>query len=872
MEKSFDPKSFEARWSAFWQEKEFFKSDPDSGKPSFTVVIPPPNITGRLHVGHGLNNTLIDVIVRWRRMSGYDALYLPGTDHASIGTHVMIERALEKEGLTREELGREEFLKRAWAWNEKFGGAIREQLKRLGASCDWSRERFTLDEGLSRAVREVFVRLHEEGLIYRKEYMVNWCPRCRTAVSDLEVVHKESAGSMWTVKYELVGGGEIRVATTRPETILGDVAVAVHPDDERYRELIGREAILPVIGRHIKILADSFVDPEFGTGAVKITPAHDPADFEVGERHGLAPIKVINEIAGMTEAAGEYAGLDRFVCRKKILERLKEEGALIITKDHVSQVGHCDRCDTIVEPSISLQWFVEIKPLADPALAAVEDGRIKIVPEMWKKTYREWMLNIHDWCISRQLWWGHQIPAWYCSACDHITVAREDPTQCSGCGGGELRQDPDILDTWFSSGLWAFSTLGWPEKTKDLKAYYPTNLLVTGYDIIFFWIARMIMMGMKFMDDIPFSTVYFTGLVRDAHGNKMSKTKGNAVDVLEAIDTYGADPLRFTFCALAVPGSDIPLAEERILGYRSFCNKIWNAVRFAKQHLPESGPLPQLPAKDRMSLADKWILSSLDRVSEDVGKALERFRFDDAANRLYQFTWHEFCDWYLESAKPSLNGPEPQASQAVLANVLDKVLKLLHPIIPFVTEEMWSLLPHDGESLTVASFPVPSPGMRDDLAEEQMQYMIESVTNLRNARAAAGLPPSSKVSCTIVADEQTQNRLVNPTSDYIRLLARLESLEILDARPDSKTPAGVVGGTEILISAPTQKAAKAGRDRLEKELEKVVRDLDPWTRKLANENFVSRAKPEVVEKARRIHRELSEKQDRIRQSLASGLN
>jgi valyl-tRNA synthetase len=869
MEKAFNPSSFEGRWIDFWIDRGLFKSNPRSGRPPFTIVIPPPNITGRLHVGHGLNNTLIDVIVRWRRMKGDDVLYLPGTDHASIGTHVMIERQLEQEGLTREALGREKFLERAWEWNKQYGGQIRKQLLGLGTSCDWSRERFTLDPGLSRAVREVFVRLYREDLIYRNEYMINWCPRCHTAVSDLEVVHRETPTKMWTVKYPLEGGGEIQVATTRPETILGDTGVAVHPEDSRFKQVIGKNAILPVLGRRIPIIADPFVDPKFGTGAVKITPAHDPADFEVGRRHGMTPIKIMDHSARMTEEAGEFRGQDRFECRDRLLDRLRKEGLLLGTRDHSSPVGHCDRCDTAVEPSISLQWFVRIQPLAEPALAAVEEGRLSFVPEQWIKTYREWMRNIHDWCISRQLWWGHRIPAWYCDGCEHVTVALEDPTSCEGCGGGRLKQDPDILDTWFSSALWPFSTLGWPDRTEDLERYYPTSILVTGYDIIFFWVARMIMMGIKFMGEIPFSTVFFTGLVRDAQGRKMSKTKGNAVDVMEAIETYGADPLRFTFCATSVPGSDVPLSIERIVGYRAFCNKIWNAVRFSKQYLPDSGPVPVLPPFEELSLADRWILSALDRTIEHVDRSLKTYRFDEAANRLYHFTWHEFCDWYLEMAKPALKGERSEATRAVLARCLDILLRLLHPVIPFVTEEMWSRVPHEGVSLAVSPFPESDPSLRDEDAEGQIAFLIESVTAIRNARMSAGVQPSARVACTIVAPEELRESLIEHVRGYLAKLARVEPVEVIPGRPDGRTPDAIVGGAEFLLSKPAG-GEDAGRERLEQEMHRLLCEVDPWAKKLSNQKFVERAKPEVVEKARRIHRELSEKIARIRETLSAG--
>jgi len=847
MEKSFEPRSFEPKWTRYWAESGVFTARPRAGAESFCVVIPPPNITGRLHYGHGLNNTLIDVLTRWHRMRGHDALYLPGTDHASIGTHVMIERALEKEGITRQEMGREKFLERAWAWNREYGGAIRDQLRALGTSCDWTRERFTMDPGLSRAVREVFVRLHEEGLIYRENYMINWCPRCRTAVSDLEVVHKETASTLWTVSYPLEGGGEIQVATTRPETILGDVAIAVNPGDPRYASLVGRTAVVPVVGRRIPILADAMVDPAFGTGAVKITPAHDPADFEVGRRHSLQPIRVMDESARMTEAAGPYQGLDRFECRKRLVARLRDDGQLVGTRDHVSQVGHCDRCDAIVEPSISLQWFVKVAPLAGPAIRAVEEGRIEIVPALWTKTYREWMSNIHDWCISRQLWWGHRIPAWYCDRCPHITVAREDPKACGACGGAGLTQDPDILDTWFSSALWPFSTLGWPEPTADLARYYPTSVLITGYDIIFFWVAKMIMMGLKFMGEVPFRQVFFNGLVRDAQGRKMSKTKGNSVDFLDLIAEHGADPVRFTFTALSVPGADIPLANERILGYRAFCNKIWNAVRFAKIHLPEGGAVPPLPPAGEQSLADRWILSALDRATESANRALGQFRFDEAASSLYRFAWHELCDGYLEMSKAALTSDRPGPARAVLAHVLDSTLRLLHPIIPFVTEELWEQIPHDGECLATSAYPLPDPARRDAEAQRRVDFLIETATAIRNARAAAAVKPSARVGCVIVAPASTREELIEPVRAYLVTLARLSSLDVVTERPAGGTPSAIVGDAEIHVHAETPASKGADRARLERELQLLTGEAEPWAAKLGNAQFIEKARPEVVE-------------------------
>jgi valyl-tRNA synthetase len=877
MEKAFDPRSVEPRWRDFWREQDLFRADPASGKPPFCMIIPPPNITGRLHVGHGLNNTLQDILARFKRMSGHDVLWVPGSDHASIATHVMIERELEKQGTSRRKLGREAFLDHAWAWKEKYGGEIADQLRRLGASCDWSRERFTMDPQLSRAVREVFVRLYDEGFIYRDRYLINWCPRCATAVSDLEVVHKETMGKIWTVRYPLEGGGHVRVATTRPETILGDVAVAVHPGDERYRAIVGRSALLPVLGRRIPIVEDTFVDPAFGTGAVKITPAHDPNDFMAGRRLGLQPIVVMDEQARMNDAAGPYAGLDRFECRAQLIERLRSDGLLEEEKEHQLSVGRCQRCDTIVEPMISLQWFVRIEPLAGPALAAVEDGRIVFVPDQWRKTYYEWMRNIRDWCISRQLWWGHRIPAWYCADCGAMLVAKEEPGVCGTCGGSKLAQDPDILDTWFSSALWAFSTLGWPDQTPELRRYYPTTVLVTGYDIIFFWVARMVMMGLKFMGEVPFRAVFYNGLVRDAHGEKISKTKGNAIDFFGLLDTYGTDAVRFTYAALSPPGADVILSPGRLEGSRAFANKIWNAVRFARPHL-EAPCQRALPAAESLPDVDRWILSRSSRVAGEVNQALEDFRFDEAADRVYHFAWHEMCDWYLELAKPALlsgEGPEREATRAVLGHVIDTLLRLLHPFMPFLTEELWQNLPRPAGapvSIALAEFPRRRPEFEDEEAERSMGVLMENVTTPRNLSAEHGRPSLAGAIITIRPLDEISGRFLARHQPSIKTLTRADVVinQVIPAkttRPGWVEVRGVTSSSEVVVAYQGTGDPEAERARLRKEIGRLSTELSVHDAKLSNNDFLSRAKPEAVSKVRLLHRDVSDRLSRLRQSL-----
>jgi valyl-tRNA synthetase len=706
--KVYDPHATESKWYDYWLENGFFHADIGSGSMPFSIVIPPPNITGSLHMGHALNNTLQDILARWRRMEGYNVLWMPGTDHAGIATQNVVEQQLAAEGTDRHAIGRESFVDRVWAWKEESGGMIVEQLKRLGASCDWERERFTMDEGLSRAVREVFVRLWEEGLIYRDHYIINWCPRCQTALSDLEVDYHELAGHLYHILYPLAdGSGNLTIATTRPETMLGDTGVAIHPEDERYGKYLGKEALLPLVGRRLPIIADEHVDPEFGTGALKVTPAHDPYDFEIGLRHGLEQVKAMDESANMDVPGLAYHGHNRFEARERIVEDLRDQDLLEKVEPYGHAVGHCYRCKTIVEPSLSLQWFVRVKPLAEPAIAAVKDGRTRIIPKGWEKTYFEWMYNIKDWCISRQIWWGHRIPAWFCADCGQYTVSRDDEVEaCSHCGSAELSQETDILDTWFSSALWPFSTMGWPEETPELKLFYPTSVLVTGFDILFFWVARMVMMGLKFMGDVPFRDVYIHALVRDERGDKMSKSKGNVIDPLIMMDQYGTDALRFTLAALAAHGRDIKLSEKVIAGYRNFANKLWNASRFALMHLGDFDPEAPLQATN-VELADRWIESRLNRAAFRVKEALEAYKVNEASLAIYHFVWHEFCDWYVELAKPRLaeGGEARRAAQAKLVRVLETAVRLLHPFMPFLTEEVWQHLPATDGSVMVAPFP-----------------------------------------------------------------------------------------------------------------------------------------------------------------------
>src|SRR5271156_4597202 len=829
--KAYEPGAIETRWAEYWiKEKLFSVATPPSGetRPVFTMLLPPPNVTGRLHMGHMLNQTQMDIIVRWHRMRGFITLWLPGTDHAGIATQMMVERQLAKEGKKRRDLGREKFIERVWEWKKLYGGAILDQMKRLGASVDWDREYFTMDENLSRAVREVFVRLYEEGLIYRGKYIVNWCPRCETAISDLEVKHEEVAGKLWEIRYPVVGTSEfITVATTRPETMLGDTAIAVNAKDERYTHLHGKKALLPLMNREIPIITDELAQPEFGTGAVKVTPAHDPNDFQAGKRHNLPQIDIMDEHAHMNQNAGAYAGLDRYEARKRVLVDLQEQGFLVGEKDYTLALGKCDRCGTVVEPRLSAQWFIKIQPLAQKAIEAVESGEITIVPENYKQIYLNWMNNIYDWCISRQLWWGHRIPAWTCDGCKEVIVAREAPANCPKCGGKKLEQVSDVLDTWFSSGLLPFTTLGWPEKTRDLEVFYPTTLLITAYEILFFWVARMIMFGCHFMqgheqdpaikkasgwadgksgakknDSVPFRQVYIHALVRDADRQKMSKTKGNVIDPLEIIDRFGTDATRFTLAAMAAPGTDIAFSESRTDGYRAFANKIWNAARFMFMNVDRlecgAGSLAReippgakgIPAFQPSTLEDRWILSRFNRVTAEVNNALEIFRFHEAANRIYDFFWGEFCDWYLELIKPRLNFEEgADKSQANLAcgnlvNLFDAALRLLHPVMPFITEEIWQAI-YEGrpplKSIALAAYPQADEKQIDLAAETEMAVLQDLILNVRNVRAELKVEPKVKVPIEVFVQEPGIRAMLEQNRGAVERLAHVEKITFVNA-------------------------------------------------------------------------------------------
>ncbi len=879
LDKGYEPGKIESRWFAFWLEQGFFRADESSAKPPYSIVIPPPNVTGSLHMGHALNNTLQDILCRWKRMRGHNVLWVVGTDHAGIATQNVVEKELAKQGLTRDALGREKFIERVWEWRREYGGRIIHQLQRLGCSCDWDRERFTMDEGLSRAVREVFVRLYEEGLIYRGHYIINWCPRCRTALSDLEVEYEDVQGHLWYVRYPLAGEeGFVEVATTRPETILGDTAVAFHPGDERFARFAGGRvsAVLPVLGRKIPVIADAFVDASFGTGAVKITPAHDPNDYEVGIRHGLDAPKVIDESGTMTAEAGPYAGLDRFECRRRIVDALGEEGLLVKVEEHHHAVGHCYRCKTIIEPYLSRQWFVRTGPLAEAAVRAVESGDIRIIPAQWESTYFEWMRNIRDWCISRQIWWGHRIPAWYCDACGEVIVSREDVTSCPKCGGGVTRET-DVLDTWFSSALWPFSTMGWPEKTRLLATFYPTSVLVTAFDILFFWVARMIMMGLKFMGDAPFRDVYIHALVRDAEGQKMSKSKGNVIDPLSIMEKYGTDAFRFTLAAFAAQGRDIKLAEERIEGYRHFANKIWNAARFVLMNLEdevhEGGDGARPPAPGTGEKADRWIRSRLARAASDVDRALEEYKFNEAAAHVYQFVWHEYCDWYVELSKIRLYGGDPAAAaeaRACLLFVLEKSLGLLHPFMPFITEEIWRKLPGDRGSLMAGPYPGDGSleGYRSAELEADMDVIMDTVTALRNIRGEMNVPPSVRIRAVLRPVDAATEADLDRNRAYVAHLAGAEELEVrLGASRPAGAASAVTPRVEVYVPLGGLMDLAQEKERLTKSLARLEKDIAQVEKKLANEDFRRRAPAEVVREDGERHKEMLGRRVRMLDNL-----
>ena len=849
--KTYDAKEVESRWYRLWESRGYFRADAASKQPAFSIVIPPPNVTGSLHMGHMLNHTVHDVIVRRKRMQGFNTLWLPGMDHAGIATQNVVERELRKEGLTRHDLGREKFIERVWQWKEQYGGIILKQIRRIGASCDWSRERFTLDAGLSRAVREVFVRLYEEGLIYRGKRLINWCPRCMTALSDLEVIATPVDSNFYYIRYPLKAQPNtfVEVATTRPETMLGDTAVAVNPKDERYKKYKGQFVILPLLNREIPFIEDELVDPAFGTGVVKVTPAHDPADFEMGQRHDLPQIEVIGEDAKITEAGGPYKGLDRAEARKRVLEDLEAQGFLVKIEPFTHNIGHCQRCHTVVEPLLSTQWFVKIKPLAEPAIAAVEQGRTEFVPPKFSNSYFEWMRNIRDWCISRQLWWGHRIPAWYCDACGEVIVSRTDVDHCSKCGGKGLHQDEDVLDTWFSSGLWPFSTLGWPDRTADLKAFYPTTLLITAYDIIFFWVARMMMFGLKFMNEVPFKAVYITGIIRDAERQKMSKSKGNVVDPLDICDTYGTDAVRFALARMGAPGTDIAVSDELLDSYRAFATKIWNAARLIFRYVDESDRLPSLSElkQSNLPLVDRWILSRLARVTEKVNRSMELYNLHEGARHIYDFFKHEFCDWYLEMIKL-----HPEQSKPTVLYVFESYLRLLHPFMPFITEELWQNLPHKGDSIVVAPYPEFDTTMFDERAESQTELLRDIIVKVRNIRFEMNVDAKQTVPVRIATDDPGLKELLSDAREYIFKLAQVSQVEIVPKLSADKLAAhAVAGGLALEVPLAGLIDVEAERARLKKDMEKVQREIDGLERKLNNSSFVDRAPKEVVEENRR---------------------
>jgi valyl-tRNA synthetase len=867
----YDPQKVESELYRYWENKGLFQPLAGGNRPSYTIVIPPPNITGELHMGHALNNTLQDVLIRWRRMQGFETLWLPGTDHAGIATQARVEEQLAREGRTKYDLGREKFLERVWEWKAGYGHRITTQLRRLGASCDWSRERFTMDEGCSAAVREVFIRLYEQGLIYRDYYIVNWCPRCGTTISDIEVEHRDVRSHLYHLSYPIKGSSErIVIATTRPETMLGDTAVAVHPADPRYRHLVGRTVLLPLIEREIPIIADEYVDPEFGSGALKITPAHDPNDFEIARRHNLPRVQVIDTKGLMTAEAGRYQGLDRWECRRQVLADLEQRGGLSRIEDLEHAVGHCYRCQTTVEPMLSKQWFVRMKSLAEPALAAVREGRVRFIPARFTKIYLSWLENIRDWCISRQLWWGHRIPVWYCNDCGATAASRVELTTCPTCAGTELEQDPDVLDTWFSSALWPFSILGWPEQTPDLRRFYPTSVLVTGRDIIFFWVARMIFSGLKFMHQEPFREVFIHGLVLDALGRKMSKSLGNGVDPIEVIEKYGADSLRFMLVTGNTPGNDLRFHFEKLEGARNFANKLWNASRFVMLNLDDYRP--GSATSEAMELADRWILSRFEDTRERTLIGLESFELGEAARVLYEFIWDEFCDWYIELVKPRLYRGTPAqrvVAQDVLVRVLRGTLELLHPFMPFITEEIWRHLPHEGETIMYAAWPVAKPEQRDAGAEREMACLVEVTRAVRHLRSEMNVPPNRRAETVMVVPEDAIRSLLDRWKEYIENLAHVgvRTTDELETRPELAAHA-VVRGMEIFMPLAGLIDIDREAERLTRELEQVEKDLARVEGKLANPAFVAKAPPAIVEKERGKQAELADKHQALTTRLA----
>ena len=875
--KVYDPKSFEKKWYGYWEENKLFHAVVDEEKEPYSIVIPPPNVTGQLHMGHALDNTLQDILIRWRRMQGYNTLWMPGCDHAGIATQAKVEGALREEGTNRYELGREKFLERVWQWKEKFGSRIMSQLRSLGSSLDWDRERFTMDEGCSKAVREVFVSLYEKGLIYQGTRITNWCPDCNTAISDIEVEHETEQGHLWHIRYQVEGEPDkyVEVATTRPETMFGDTGVAVHPDDERYRDLVGKNVILPVVNRVIPLFADEYVDSAFGTGAVKVTPAHDPNDYEMGLRHKLEQVKVLSNTGKMLEGAGKYEGMDRYECRKALVKELEEIGALVSIEDHEHAVGHCSRCHSTIEPMISTQWFVKMDTLAKPAADAVRDGRIKFVPERFTKIYCQWLDNIRDWCISRQLWWGHRIPAWYCDDCGETTVSRDDICQCPKCGSKNVRQDEDVLDTWFSSGLWPFETMGWPEETAELKHFYPTATLVTGYDIIFFWVARMVMMGLEFGKDIPFKTVYIHGLVRDSQGRKMSKSLGNGIDPLEMIEEYGADSLRFMLITGNTPGNDMRFYNERVESARNFANKLWNASRFMLMNL-EGFDKSFVPAAEDYTMADKWILSRFAKTAQGVTENLEKYELGEAGRLIYEFIWSEFCDWYIELSKARLYDKENvkprQTAQYVLGYVLERTLRLLHPFMPFITEEIWQHIPHEGKSIMVSQWPAEDKtitALIDEASESSMTTIMETIKTIRALRLEVNAAPSKKSEVVLNFTDESLRQVFADNEGYLTVLASAEPVTHMAAgaeKPENAM-AGVVNGVEIFLPLKDLIDVEKETARLNGEMAKLEKEISRLDKKLSNQGFLAKAPADVVAGEKEKLAGYQEKMDAVKARL-----
>lgn len=875
--KNYDPKDFESRIYQDWQDKGCFKSSVNKDKKPFTIVMPPPNITGQLHMGHALDDTLQDTLIRWKRMDGFESLWIPGTDHASIATEVKVVDRIKKEtGKSKYEFGRQEFLKEAWKWKDEFGGKIVNQVKKLGASCDWDRERFTMDEGCNRAVTKFFVKLYEEGHIYRGNRIINWCPSCKTTLSDAEVEHEDQEGNFWHIKYPIKDSDEfLEIATTRPETLLGDSGVAVHPEDERYTHLVGKIAVLPLVGREFPIVADEYVDKEFGTGAVKMTPAHDPNDFEVGKRHGLEEINVMNDDATMNDLAGKYVGMDRYECRKALVADLDEAGYLIGIKKHDHAVGTCYRCHTTIEPRLSLQWFVKMDELAKPAIEILKNKELKFVPEKFDKTYLQWLENIRDWCVSRQLWWGHQIPAYYCQDCGELIVAEEAPHECPKCHSNNIKQDEDVLDTWFSSGLWPFETLGWPEKSEELDYYFPTSVLVTGYDIIFFWVVRMAFSSMFCMNDKPFEHVLIHGLVRDSEGRKMSKSLGNGIDPLEIIDQFGADALRFTLITGNSPGNDMRFYMERVEFARNFNNKLWNASRFVFMNLEDESLLDGLTreaVEKDLTLADKWIISRANRIVDEVNTNMDKFELGIALQKSYEFTWSEYCDWYIEIVKPRLYGDDRDAKRAALYTltyVLEKILKLLHPFIPFITEEIYSYLPTVEGLIITADYPHYDEADNMQVEEEKMNLIMEAIRKVRNVRTEMNVPPSKKAKILIVATDEKIDAMEDG-KDYFKSLASASEVEIQKDKsgiPEDAVSV-VIDGVELFIPLDELVDFEKEKERLEKEKKKAISEIKRVEGKLNNPGFMNKAPEKLVEEEKAKKEKFEEILKTIEERLA----